>query len=99
LGLYYAKKGDSTRGLDFIRRARNIDPNANELMYNEGVIHALAGQKAEALDRLREAFQHGYPVEQAKNDPELRGLEADPEFDRLLKEFTGQPKAKAATKP
>jgi eukaryotic-like serine/threonine-protein kinase len=99
LGLSYAKKGDSTRGLDFIRRAREIDPHANELMYNEGVIRALAGQKAEALDGLRQAFQHGYPVEQAKNDPELRGLQADPQFDRLLKEFTGQSQAKAATKP
>src|SRR5260370_30465258 len=83
LSLYYAKKGDAKRAQDFIGRARAIDPNDNELMYNEGLIHALAGQKAEAFNGLRQAFQHGYPSEEAKNDPELKGLQADPEFDKL----------------
>ena len=27
MALYYAKKGDSTQALQFIRRARSIDPN------------------------------------------------------------------------
>jgi tetratricopeptide (TPR) repeat protein len=92
LGLYYAKKGDNKRAQDFIRRARAIDVNDTELMYNEGLILALAGQKAEALKSLRQAFQQGYSVEEAKNDPELKGLQADPEFDQLLKEFNRKAK-------
>jgi serine/threonine-protein kinase len=92
LGLYYAKKGDTKRGLDFIHRGRANDSNDNELMYNEGVVLALRGQTAEALDRLRQAFEHGYSPRLAQNNPELKGLQADPNFDKLLQEFT--PKAK-----
>jgi serine/threonine-protein kinase len=92
LALYYAKKGDAKQGLDFIRRARAIDSNDNELMYNEGLILALSRRKAEALDGLRRAFEHGYSAKVAQNDPELKGLQADPNFDQLLRQFT--PKAK-----
>jgi serine/threonine-protein kinase len=92
LGAYYAKKGDTKRGMDFIHRARSIDPNDNELMYYESIIAALNGQKTEALDYLRQAFGHGYSAKVALNDPELKGLQADPNFDKLLREFT--PKAK-----
>src|SRR5579872_1495298 len=35
LGLYYAKKGDPKRAQEFIRRARAVDANDNELMYRE----------------------------------------------------------------
>jgi tetratricopeptide (TPR) repeat protein len=87
LSSYYAKKGDAKRAQDFIRRARAIDPNDNELMYYEGLDHALAGEKKEALQSLRMAFEHGYSAEEAKNDPELKGLQADPEFDKLLEKF------------
>jgi tetratricopeptide (TPR) repeat protein len=91
LGVYYAKKGDTKRGLDFIRRARAIDTNDNQLMYNESLILALGGRKVEALKGLRRAFEHGYSPKVAQNDPELKGLQADPNFDKLLQEFT--PKA------
>jgi len=92
LGVYYAKKGDTKRGLDFIRRARAIDSNDNQLMYNESLILALGSQKADSLKALRQAFEHGYSAKVALNDPELKGLQADPNFDKLLQEFT--PKAK-----
>jgi serine/threonine-protein kinase len=92
LGAYYAKKGDTKRGMDFIRRARAIDSNDNELMYFESLVLALGGQKAEALGALRQAFEHGYSPKVAQNDPEFKGLQADPNFDKLLQEFT--PKAK-----
>jgi tetratricopeptide (TPR) repeat protein len=92
LALYYAKKGDAKRAQDFIRRARGIDSNDNELMYNEGVVNALAGRKTDALQCLRLAFQHGYSAAEAKNDPELKGLQADPEFDKLLHEFGSKPR-------
>jgi eukaryotic-like serine/threonine-protein kinase len=92
LALYYAKKGDSTQALEFIRRARAIDPNDIEFIYNEAEIQALANHPAEALKALRDAFQKGYSPEEAKNDPGLKSLEGRPEFDRLLKEFSGKTK-------
>jgi len=92
LGVDYAKKGDTKRGVDFIHRARAIDSNDNQLMYAESLILALGGQKADALKALRQAFEHGYSAKVAQNDPELKALQADPNFDPLLREFT--PKAK-----
>jgi len=86
LAAYYAKTGDSKRGLEFIHRARGIDPNDTELIYKEGMIDAIAGQHADALKTLKEAFQKGYPSEQAKADPELRSLATDPDYVKLLAE-------------
>jgi serine/threonine protein kinase/tetratricopeptide (TPR) repeat protein len=87
LAAYYAKTGDSKKALDFIHRARSIDGNDNELMYKEAVIDAIAGQQADALASLRAAFRKGYPVAQAKNDPELKPLEMNPDFGKLLAEL------------
>jgi serine/threonine protein kinase/tetratricopeptide (TPR) repeat protein len=87
LAFYYAKNGDSKKGLEFIRRARSIDANDNELIYKEAVVNAIAGQQADALTSLRAAFQKGYPVQQAKNDPELKTLASNPELDKLIAEF------------
>jgi len=90
LAAYYAKSGDSKRGIDFIRRARNIDPNDTELVYQEAVVDTIAGQQADALKNLRQAFQTGYPVAEAKNDPELKPLEMNPDFGKLLAEFASK---------
>jgi tetratricopeptide (TPR) repeat protein len=91
LALYYAKMGSRQQAFDFIRRARKIDPNNNALIYDEAVIHALAGQQAEAFTGLHEAFQKGYPPEEAKNDPELQALRSAPQFAKLLQEFHRAP--------
>ena len=88
LSLYYAKKGDSTQALQFIRRARSIDPNSNQLMYDEAEVQALANHPGEALKALKAAFQKGYSPEEARNDPELKSLEVHPEFGELLKAFS-----------
>ncbi len=89
LALYYAKKGDSSQALQFIRRARSIDPDSNQLMYNRAVVEALANHPEEAVKALGEAFQKGYSSEEARNDPELKSLEGRPEFEKLVTEFSG----------
>jgi tetratricopeptide (TPR) repeat protein len=88
LALYHARKGDQNRAVEYIRRARSINGNDNDLVYKEALVHAIAGKPAEALQSLREAFQKGYMPEEAKNDPELKLLRSSPEFDKLLKEFS-----------
>jgi tetratricopeptide (TPR) repeat protein len=88
LALYYAKKGNTTQALDFIRRARSINPSDVNLIYKEAVVHALADHPGTAFKALREALQKGYSLQEAKNDPELRGLQSRPEFAKLLGEFS-----------
>jgi len=90
LAVYYAKKGDSTQAVQNIRRARSIDPNNIQFIYDEAQIMAIANHPTEALKALREAFQKGYSPEEARNDPELKSLEGRPEFDKLLKDFSGK---------
>ena len=87
LALYNAKKGDLNKARDFIARARLIDKDSSELIYNEAVIDALDGKQAKALENLRTAFQKGYPPEEAEKDPELTSLRASTEFQKLIKDF------------
>jgi serine/threonine protein kinase/Flp pilus assembly protein TadD len=88
LALYHAKKGDQNRAVEYIRRARSINRNDVHLIYDEALIHAIAGKQAEALQSLREALQKGNSPDEARNDPELKVLRTNPEFDKLLKEFS-----------
>ncbi len=83
LALCYAKKGDSRRALEFIARARTIDPKDNSLMYEQATIYTLAGKTGEAMTSLEEALRAGYSVQEARSDPELRKLHDIPQFARL----------------
>jgi serine/threonine protein kinase/Flp pilus assembly protein TadD len=90
LAICYAKTGDAKKGLEFIGRARAIDATDTDLIYKEAIVDTIAGQQADALKNLRQALQSGYPVAQAKNDPELKPLEMNPDFGKLLTEFTSK---------
>jgi serine/threonine protein kinase/tetratricopeptide (TPR) repeat protein len=87
LAIYSAKKGDTVSALDFIRRARTIEPDNVSMVYSQAVVDCLAGRKTEAVSALGEALQKGYSLEEAKNDPELTDLQKLPEFGRLLKKY------------
>jgi serine/threonine protein kinase/tetratricopeptide (TPR) repeat protein/TolB-like protein len=88
LALYYAKNGDLNRSQNFIAKAREIDASNNVLIFNDAVIQVLAGKPADALTRLREALQKGFPVEMVKSEPELATLRSTPEFAKLMTEFS-----------
>jgi serine/threonine protein kinase/tetratricopeptide (TPR) repeat protein len=88
---YYSKKGESAKAVDFIRRARAIDPQDVYLIYQDAVVQELAGHANESLKSLREAFRKGYPTEEAQKDPELKDLRSRPEFNQLVKEFAAKP--------
>jgi Flp pilus assembly protein TadD len=88
IAVYYAKKGDSTKALDFIHRARAIDTNDVNLIYNEAVVETLSNRPADAIKTLRLAFQKGYAPENVLSDPELDALKPRPDFNALLKEFS-----------
>ena len=74
LASYYAKNGDSKKGLEFIHRARTIDANDNELMYKEAVVEAIAGQQTEALASLRAALRKGLSGATSQERPGTQGL-------------------------
>jgi tetratricopeptide (TPR) repeat protein/TolB-like protein/tRNA A-37 threonylcarbamoyl transferase component Bud32 len=90
LAVYYAKKGESTRALDFIGRARSVNKDSVDIIYNEAQVDALANRPDDALKALRQALQKGHSFIDAKNDPELGSLQKRPEFAQLEKEFGGR---------
>jgi tetratricopeptide (TPR) repeat protein/TolB-like protein len=88
LALYFAKKGDPNRGMEFIKRARAIDKNDVALTYILAVVQNLANRPDDALQTLRLALSKGYPAEEAQADPELDNLKNRPEFVRMVKKFS-----------
>lgn len=90
LAVYYAKKGDYAQAMNFIHRARAINPHDVQGIYDEATIQALAGHTPEALKTLQDAFARGYSTTMAENDPEMAALKGNPEFGRLLSKFGGK---------
>ena len=84
LAIFYAKKGDTQQGMQYIRQARALDPSDVQLMYYEAQVYALAGKNSEALHALQRAIEKGYSPLEAENDPELQNLKQRPEFARLV---------------
>jgi tetratricopeptide (TPR) repeat protein len=90
LAIYYAKKGDAQRALNFIQKARSIDSKANALMYKEATIDAIAGRTADALKMLGDALRSGFSLQEANSDPELASLRKTPEYSRLQQDIAAQ---------
>jgi len=88
LACYYAKKGDGAQSIEWMSRARNIDTHSVQLMSQAAIVHTLANRPEQALNDLREAFQNGYSIEEARREPEFRSLQGRPEFASLLAEFS-----------
>jgi len=87
LALYYAKKGQSAQALTFINRARLLDKENVDFIYDEAQVQALTNHPEDALKALRQALQKGASFQDAKNDPELATLQSQPGFAQLEKEF------------
>lgn len=87
LALYFAKKNMPAQALNFIHHARSINREDVDLVYAEAVVEALANHPDNALKVLREAFEHGYAVREARSDPKLDSPRSRPEFEKLLAEF------------
>jgi serine/threonine protein kinase/tetratricopeptide (TPR) repeat protein len=88
LALWYGKKGDVKQALRFISEARAIDPNDLDLIYYQAQAQARSGDKVNAIETLRTAFKKGQPPAIAQAEPDLKTLQQDPAFQKLVKEFT-----------
>jgi eukaryotic-like serine/threonine-protein kinase len=86
VALFHAYKGQPEEAFALIAKARSIDAASNELMYNEAVINALANpvRVEAAVAALRGAIANGYSADEAKRDPDLKVLAADPGFRALF---------------
>lgn len=92
LATWYAKEGNFNQAVSFIRQARALDTKNVVNTYRQALILALAGRQDEAVKTLADAFQKGYPVAYAENDPNLASLERNAAFLHLVKQFAARRK-------
>ncbi|MGA3293335.1 MAG: tetratricopeptide repeat protein [Candidatus Acidiferrales bacterium] len=88
LALYFAKKGEPDRGIDFIQRARAIDKKDVELIFTQATIESLANKPSDALRTLREALSNGYPIKDVQSSPDFASMQNRSDFQALMKEFS-----------
>jgi non-specific serine/threonine protein kinase len=77
--------GELEKGLDWARRARQIEPNEPMLLYNLGCINSLAGELEEAIDCLEQAAARGLTQKGwFEHDSNLEPLRSHPRFKALM---------------
>ncbi len=84
LALYEAKLGLGAEAARHASEAFRLAPKDNEVIYKKAVVHALAGQRNEALDVLKQALELGYSARLAHADDDLAAIRTLPQFEKLL---------------
>jgi len=83
----YANLGRTEDAVREANLAVVLRPNEATVNYNAACVFSTIGKKPEALDALRKAWNAGFKdAKWARNDPELRSLHGDSEFERLYPE-------------
>lgn len=88
LGVYYAEKGDTKRGMEFVKRARAIDDKDVQLIVSEATVSNLAGRSSEAIQSLREALRKGYALKDITQSREFENLNSLPDFQAMIKDYS-----------
>ena len=88
LATYLAVVGDGGVALTEIETARANDPENVELMYAEAQVQAALGNSTEAITCLERAFRHGYRLERANLDPELKDLRDLGAYKQMIARIT-----------
>ena len=82
--VYDAKLGRSADALRHARRASELAPDSNTVLYKRAVVHSLLGQKVPAVEWLRRAIEKGYSRSAAQDDVDLDPIKKMPEVSELL---------------
>jgi tetratricopeptide (TPR) repeat protein len=101
IALCYSNLGDVQQAELFMKKARAIDGNNLDYMYDQVQVYALLGKTEEALNALQNVLQRNYPTDVVDTDPDLNSLHDDPEFKNLLHKYssTKVPAPPAAVAP
>ncbi len=72
-----------------VKIAVAMRPTDANVLYNAACTYGILGMKADALATFRRAVESGYSnANWCLNDPDLRVLHDDPEFKRLVAQYT-----------
>jgi len=90
IALAFAKIGNGPEAENLIRRVRMLDKNNVNYIYEDAVIESLLGKSNEGLKALQEALEKHFAAEYAAGDPDLQGLQKNPQFNALIKKYAGK---------
>ncbi len=77
--------GQPDQGLEWARRALEMDPSDTGVRYNVACLFALEGRHAEAIASLEDCVRLGFGnLEWIERDPDLASLRGDARFERLI---------------
>ena len=92
LALYYAKKGDVGQAVEFMQRARGLDPSSADLIATSADVHALINRPEEAIADLKKGLQQGLTPATIESDPELDSLRKRPDYQALINQYAPKKK-------
>jgi len=76
----YAHYGLTNKAATRIQTALALAPNDPGVLAEVAEAYELMGQREQAIPSMQKAVQKGFPLDQAKIDPELTALISDPKF-------------------
>jgi predicted Zn-dependent protease len=88
LGLYFAKKGDMGQAMEFMKRAKGLDPSSVDLMLNSAEVHALGNRPEDAIADLKKGLKQGLTTTTIEIDPDLDSLRNRPDYQALMNQYT-----------
>jgi serine/threonine protein kinase/Flp pilus assembly protein TadD len=84
-GLCLIRLDERERGLEWVERARQMDPDDGGTLYNLACAYAVAGRPEQALDTLERALDKAVTnLAWITNDPDLVSLRDRPRFRAML---------------
>jgi tetratricopeptide (TPR) repeat protein len=86
LAVYLQKSGQPEPARKRIAGALNLAPNNAEVLFRAAVVHALSGDREQALTFLERAAANGYSTKTIATDDDLLPLHGDPRFKQFSKE-------------
>ena len=92
LALYFAKKGDVAQAMEFMKRARGLDPSSVDLILNSAEVHALSNRPEDAIAELKKGLQQGLTTTSIESDPELESLRKRPDYQALMNQYAPKKK-------
>jgi tetratricopeptide (TPR) repeat protein len=86
VGVTYRMRNDTSRALEWYKKALTVDPDFGDAYYNMACVYAIEGQKEMALRYLQIAAMNGYATaEGIDGDPDLEGIRGEAGYRALVR--------------
>jgi len=86
IALYDAHLGQSEAAESYIARALELSPKDSDTLFTSALVYEIIGHREKALQAIKDAVNAGYSLDEIEKEPELRGLQADPRYQRWLQQ-------------